>query len=210
MNIHGIPNDQISGDPTTTFKYTIREFDPNQKQLVVDYEDGSWAKIKLLEPLPGNRADLEAYIRQFTDPIERELALEDQTDMSFITDMLGNQYETGRRWLNHPPKPAPEPIEPEDQKMVDDIVNEILGDEVSSAAESAQEMMRVVTLMNKNAYLNTPGVFEMLTEESQKNVMASNENNLRQLQLCQKAINENKRFKATLMPVRVIFKEVAK
>lgn len=210
MKIHGIPNDQISGDPTTTFKYTIREYDPDKKHLVVDYDDGSWARINLLEPLPGSREDLEAYIRQYTDPIERELALGDQTDMSFITDMIGKEYETGRRWLNHPFKPAPEPIEPEDQKMVDDIVNEILGDEVSSAAESAQEMMRVVTLMNKNAYLNTPGVFEMLTEESQKNVMASNENNLRQLQLCQKAINENKRFKATLMPVRVIFKEVAK
>ena len=151
MKIHGIPNDQIDGDPTTTFRYTIREYDSEKKQLVVDYDDGSWARINLLEPLPGDRDELEAYIRQYTDPIERELALGDQTDMSFITDMVGKEYETGRRWLKLPPKPAPEPIAPEDQKMVEDIVNDILGEEISSAADSAQEMMRVVNLMNKNA-----------------------------------------------------------
>lgn len=199
----GIPDYMQEGDPTTTFKYTVREYDSKNKIVVVDYDDGSWAKIPLYEPLPGDRDELEKYIRQFTDPIERELALGDETDMSFITDMVGKEYETGRRWMAPPPKPAPEPIEPDPQ--FDDIIAEEIGREKKNALVTMREMSKLVEFMRNFAYLNYPGVADALTPESRASVNAALASVVAQLKACQAAINEDRVLMVTVPSVSVEF-----
>lgn len=190
----GIPTDQWSGDDSSTFTYIIREYDTKSKQLVVDYDDNTHARISLYEPLPGSREDLERYIRQFTDPVERELAINDETDMSFITDMVGQQYVTGRRWMLPPPKPAPEPVTSEENAMVDDIIGDEIGQENRVAVKNAAQMFKVQDILSKQAYLSIADVFEALTKESQASVLSAKRHYLSQLIECQKATDEGKVF----------------
>jgi hypothetical protein len=204
--IIGIPEDQLAGDEITTFRYTIREYDAANKQVIVDYDDGSWAKISLYEPLPGDRVDLEKYIRQFTDPIERELAKEDDTDMSFVEDMVGKEFETGRRWLDRP-HPAPEPIDPEDEAAVDDIIDDELGPQNPDSLQAGYEMLKLLDAMNKLSFLVIPGVFETLTTESQASVMAVRDDTLRQLKAAQNAVDTDTAFKALVATPDIVFKK---
>lgn len=208
--IIGIPDHQIDGDPTTGFKYVIREYDKVNKHLIVDYDDGTWAKINLYEPLPATRRELEAYIRQYTDPIERELAKNDETDMSFIENMVGKEFETGRRWMLPPPKPAPEPVAPEDVEIVDDIIDEEIGGQQIDPYGVSAEVMKLSQYLSQMSYLFVPGVFEALTEESQRSVKAARDDAVRQLRQAYAALQSSQRFEAEILGPEIKFESEVK
>jgi hypothetical protein len=52
------------------FKYKITKFDAENNIVVVTFEDGSWAEIKLVNPLPANIEALEKIISMYTVPKE--------------------------------------------------------------------------------------------------------------------------------------------
>ena len=77
--------------------YTIRSFDDVNKVVLVDYDDGSWAEIRLTKPLPKTREDLEKIIKRFARPIESMLAtIDPDADLSYISDLIGNTQTCSR------------------------------------------------------------------------------------------------------------------
>lgn len=69
--------------------YTITSFDPVNKELRVEFEDGNWAGIRLTSPLPKDSLELEAIIKQFAAPIEAmEARLTPDADLTYIASML--------------------------------------------------------------------------------------------------------------------------
>lgn len=71
-------------------KYKITKFDEVEKLVDVVFEDGQWAQIRLVTPLPKNLTELENIIKTFASPVEFIEAKQDtETDLSFITPMIG-------------------------------------------------------------------------------------------------------------------------
>jgi hypothetical protein len=108
-------------------KYTITKFDNQTKTVTVTFEDGSWAEIRLSNPLPKNIDELEAIIRQYAAPVE---AIEAQTmpdfDISYIEQLVGNERTTTRFQLNPPqedtePSSGLDPAVEENMKMWEEI-----------------------------------------------------------------------------------------
>lgn len=89
------------------FNYTITKFDEVNKTLVVTFEDGHWAEIRLANPLPKDISALEEIIKRRTAPIE---AIQAQTnpdaDLSYINSLVGNT-RTAERYSLVPPAPKP-------------------------------------------------------------------------------------------------------
>ena len=79
-----------------TFKYTITKFDADNKIVVVTFENGKWAEIRLTTPLPTTVEQLEAIIKRFTDPIEYMHALVSDVDLSYIDALVGQERESNR------------------------------------------------------------------------------------------------------------------
>lgn len=91
------------------FKYKITKFDKENKLLVVVYDDGHWAEIRLANPLPPNIEALEKIIKTYTAPKEViEAQLAPSADLSYI-DSLVDEERTAERFSLAPP-PMGEPI----------------------------------------------------------------------------------------------------
>lgn len=93
-------------------KYTITKFDEQLKILDVVFEDNSWAQIRLINPLPKNKEELETIIRDFAEPIEAIQARQTpDADLSYIAPIVGSQQITNRKSIS--PIAAPQPVDPD-------------------------------------------------------------------------------------------------
>jgi hypothetical protein len=81
---------------STTFNYTITNFNEAEKQLDVIFDDGGWAKIQLKAPLPSTQEELEAVIKQFTPPVEVMQAKTTTADLSYINNLVNKSIQTTR------------------------------------------------------------------------------------------------------------------
>lgn len=71
------------------FKYKITKFDSENKIVVVTFDDGSWAEIRLANPLPSNIEELEIIIKRYTAPKEViEAKLSPSADLSYIDQLI--------------------------------------------------------------------------------------------------------------------------
>ncbi len=90
----------------STVKYTITKFDKENKLLVVTFEDGGWAEIGLVNPLPKDQQELENIIKQFTAPKE---AIDAQTnpdaDLTYIDNLINIEQECERLVLTQTSTP---------------------------------------------------------------------------------------------------------
>lgn len=87
--------------------YTITKFDNETKSLVVTFDDGAWAEIRLATPLPNNLDELEKIIAQFSAPkevVEAQQATD--IDLSYIDSVIGVARTCPR--LSLLPKESPE------------------------------------------------------------------------------------------------------
>lgn len=93
----------------TTLKYRIQSYDDTLKTLDVLYDDNTWARIGLANPVPKNVEELETLIRQFAASAEEAAARSaPDADLSYIKALVGEQRETSRKTLSI----QPEPIDP--------------------------------------------------------------------------------------------------
>lgn len=80
----------------STFDYTIDDYNPAERYVRVTFDDGAWARIALAEPLPANAQQLDMIVRHYTASQERMAAQTSGADLSFITDLVGQQRTVGR------------------------------------------------------------------------------------------------------------------
>jgi hypothetical protein len=70
--------------------YTIRSFDDVNKIVTVDFDDGSWASIGLMKPLPKDKLELEEAIKRYAKPKEAiEAKTNPDADLSYISSLIG-------------------------------------------------------------------------------------------------------------------------
>jgi glycosyltransferase involved in cell wall biosynthesis len=72
--------------------FVITNFDQEQKQIDVSFDDNTYAKIQLKSPLPRSQTDLENIIKQFAKPLEVVQGYAEDTDLSFINDSDVNLF----------------------------------------------------------------------------------------------------------------------
>lgn len=95
------------------FKYTITKFDAENKLVVVTFDDGNWAELRLTNPLPKDITELEAQIKRFTAPKEAiEARLAPDADLSYIESLVGIEKEC-ERFSFKPPEQAEQTVDPE-------------------------------------------------------------------------------------------------
>lgn len=71
------------------FKYKITKFDSENKTIVVVFEDGHWAEIRLINPLPASIEELEKIIKTYTAPKEAiEAQQAPSADLSYIENFI--------------------------------------------------------------------------------------------------------------------------
>lgn len=81
-------------------KYTVTRFDNENKIVFVEFEDGAWAEIRLINPLPKTTEELESRIKQFAPPVEAiEARINPDADLSYINDLVGVEQITSRLQL---------------------------------------------------------------------------------------------------------------
>ena len=99
----------------SNFKYTITKFDEQNKLVVVTFDDGAWAELRLTNPLPKDIISLEDQIKRFTAPKEAiEAQLNPDADLSYINSLVGVEKECERFSLNSNQAPgSPEAVDPE-------------------------------------------------------------------------------------------------
>lgn len=90
----------------STFKYTITKFDEENKLVVVTFDDGHWAELRLTNPLPKDIIELEHNIKRFTASKEAiEARLTPDADLSYINPLVGIEKEC-ERFVMNPVNPA--------------------------------------------------------------------------------------------------------
>jgi len=93
-------------------EYTIQSFDAVNKVVTVNFDDGGWAEIRLMNPLPKNKTELEDKIKRFTRPVEVvEAQTNPDADLNYISSLVGVPQTCTRFRMNNPIKP--EPVDPE-------------------------------------------------------------------------------------------------
>lgn len=71
------------------FKYKITKFDNENKTIVVAFDDGHWAEIRLTNPLPANLDELAKVVRQYTAPKEAiEAQIAPTADLTYIEPLI--------------------------------------------------------------------------------------------------------------------------
>jgi hypothetical protein len=83
-----------------TVTFVITNFDQEQKQLDVSFDDNTYAKIQLKSPLPRSQTDLENIIKQFAKPLEVVQGYAEDTDLSFIHELTEKQITTNRHSMD--------------------------------------------------------------------------------------------------------------
>lgn len=94
------------------FKYKITKFDNENKTIVVTFDDGHWAEIRLTNPVPPTIEDLEKIIKQYTAPVEViEAQLAPSADLSYIDSLIGVERSAERFSLKPViPPPSTSPV----------------------------------------------------------------------------------------------------
>ena len=110
----------------STFKYTITKFDKQLNLIVVVFDDGQWAELRLANPLPKNVEDLETLIKRYTPAKETIDALHaPDADLSYIDSLVGVEKECKRFSFTSTSQPEEEEmLDPEVEanlKMWEDI-----------------------------------------------------------------------------------------
>jgi len=91
----------------TTLKYRIQSYDEAMKTLDVMYDDNTWARIGLSNPVPKNVEELELLIKQFAASVEEaEARTAPDADLSYIKALVGEQRETSRKTLTTKQEPV--------------------------------------------------------------------------------------------------------
>lgn len=177
-------------ETTNKFKYKIRSFDKQSLKLTVDFEDGRWAQLTLVAPLPTTKGGLEQIISRYTQPMEYNAALIDDTvDLSYIDRLVGVEQEAPRMWLNPPPPPAPRPVDPETGKLVEEVIAEVLGAEASeNQVLLYSELEQLKTRYSNVSYLLQPEMLSALTEGSALSVKQWASNTIEIMKRYQQAI----------------------
>lgn len=84
-------------------KYKITKFDNQLKIVDVSFDDGTWAQLRLSNPLPKNQQDLEMLIKDYAAPIEAIQAQQSpDADLSYIENLVDKEFETTRKSLFNP------------------------------------------------------------------------------------------------------------
>ena len=84
-------------------KYVITKFDETTKTIDVSFDDNSWAQLKLQNPLPKNKTELDFLIKDFAEPIEAIQARQTpDADLSYISAMVNQTQTTTRKSLANP------------------------------------------------------------------------------------------------------------
>ena len=78
------------------FTYTIDEFDKENKTLRVSFDDGSWALINLVNPLPSTEEEIDNIVKQYTATKETMEARSSDSDLKFIDNMVGSSRTAER------------------------------------------------------------------------------------------------------------------
>lgn len=124
-----------------TIRYRIREYDPAQRILIVDFDDGGWADIRLQEPLPTTIEELDELIAERTDHVEHIEARARPFDDSLVSKLVGKtrtaprcsseaklRKEIARLKLNAE-EPAPAPlaaVDDQERAWIAGIVREVV------------------------------------------------------------------------------------
>lgn len=146
----------------STFEYKITGFDDKTKALVVEFADGSYAKINLMVPLPENVTDLEAIIKQYVLPQQAIDAETSDVDMSYVKALIGQVRECERRSISPDiQKPADnanigwdETIPYNGGDELDTMIKDIENETLNSNAEFENAVMAVLV---KNGLGNADG-----------------------------------------------------
>ena len=94
------------------FKYKITKFDAENKTVVVVFDDGAWAEIRLANPLPATVEELEKIISTYTAPKEViEAQLAPSADLSYIDALIDIERTAERFSLTPPPPPPLNPLD---------------------------------------------------------------------------------------------------
>lgn len=78
------------------FKYKITQFDATNKLLTVEFSDGGWAQIHLVNPMPTTAEQIDDIVRHYVAPVEVIEARNTDVDLSFISALVGVQREAAR------------------------------------------------------------------------------------------------------------------
>lgn len=93
------------------FKYKITKFDAENKTVVVTFDDGHWAEIRLANPLPPNIEALEEIIKQYTAPKEViEAQLAPSADLSYIEPLIDVERTAERFSIMPAPASSDAPV----------------------------------------------------------------------------------------------------
>lgn len=114
------------------FKYKIREYNENERYIVVDYDDNTWARINFMNSIPTNQAELNKLVSQFTKHVEQFEAR--KADDSFIKGTVGIEHEAERFSFLNPNYSQSEPsvnpyadsLNDMDEELIEEIVTKIL------------------------------------------------------------------------------------
>ena len=83
--------------------YVITKFDETTKTIDVSFDDNSWAQLRLKNPLPKNKEELDFLIKDFAEPIEAIQARQaPDADLSYISAMVNQAQTTTRKSLEIP------------------------------------------------------------------------------------------------------------
>lgn len=86
------------------FNYKITKFDAENKTVVVVFDGGAWAEIRLANPLPPTIEALEKIISTYTAPKEViEAQQAPSADLSYIEPLVNVQRTAERFSLSSPP-----------------------------------------------------------------------------------------------------------
>lgn len=90
--------------------YVITKFDETTKTIDVTFDDNSWAQLRLKNPLPKNKEELDFLIKDFAEPIEAIQARQaPDADLSYISAMVNQAQTTTRKSLEIPDSPEVDP-----------------------------------------------------------------------------------------------------
>ena len=89
------------------FNYVIREYNEDEKFIIVDYDDGSWARIDFVNKIPSSQSELDDIVSRYTKSKEQiEIT---KLDDSFVKRSIGKSHEAQRFSFAPPPSSTPAP-----------------------------------------------------------------------------------------------------
>ena len=119
--------------------YKITNFDEENKVLTVVFEDGGWANITLVTPLPDTPEAIDEIVKRFAAPIEHMEAKQSTVSLAFVNAMVGIPRTTARFSITGR----------QVTKSPEEIAAEQAAIEVAMAETEAIETARIRTLFNQ-------------------------------------------------------------